>query len=188
LEVWWLKLTRKSTPDFCSRAQSNGECPGSNVTFRLLLLLGFPPPAALGRVNPLPAATPDAPAPITASRERVAGVACWRARDAGDCGGNGCRFGSGGGAIDIDILGDNGGGMERLERTDDARWAELIAGKGGGRSSSSALALSLLTANFIFAGDRVEFFSVFSSNEIAGMLFESPSWTGRAFGVVSGDS
>lgn len=78
--------------------------------------------------------------------------------------------------------------MERLERTDDARWAELIAGKGGGRSSSSALALSLLTANFIFAGDRVEFFSVFSSNEIAGMLFESPSWTGRAFGVVSGDS
>jgi len=156
--------TRRSIPDFCSRAQSNGECPGSNITFRLLLL-----PPRFGNVNPFPAATPDAPAPTTCNLDLAAPFgfgATGRDHVDGLCI-LGFRLGTGGGGIFL--VGTGGGGIPRLDLAPPppARCAEFIAGNEGGVMSSSE--------------------SV-SSSEICGIAEPFEGWTGRARGVVPGDS
>ena len=118
----------------------------------------------LGRVSPLPAATPEAPSPTAASLDRAAELGFWVAGDWGGILGERRRafalgflprMGMRGGAMDNvgvavdgtgdDVLllfvkgnndGDDGNNVVRDEIPPDARWAESKEGKEGGTSSS----------------------------------------------------
>lgn len=64
--------TLRSIPERCNLAQSNGEWPGSRITFFLFLdISDGTVPLDFGRVKPFPAATPDAPMPAATNLERA---------------------------------------------------------------------------------------------------------------------